>query len=63
LFFLWGDLEEIKGKEPDPAVQLRPSNRPFYCCIAEYGAQDTEADGEPSWIRCHKMIYTTISTE
>lgn len=33
LYILWGDLEERKSTE----ISIPPSNRPFECCISEYG--------------------------
>jgi len=58
LFTLWGNLEE---KDGDTAL----SNRPFECCIAEYGvemdADDPERGQVPfGWKRLYRMFGTTI---
>jgi len=55
LFFLWGELEEDK-KSGALASGNQTKNKPFICCIQEYGVRD-ESDG---WIRMHKMFSTTI---
>lgn len=59
LCVLWGDLEELKskGKNNEP-----PSNRPFECCIAEYGIPaDEQEDGDGyGVVRMFKMFGTAI---
>lgn len=56
LFFLWGELEEDKNSG-DLAAGKPTKNKPFICCIQEYGVK---GEGEDEWIRMHKMFSTTI---
>lgn len=71
MYILWGNLAEKKDSDgenhEDQAVL---SNRPFECCLAEYGEpveDDSEFDsrGGPvkehwGWKRCHRMFGVTI---
>lgn len=44
LFLLWGDLEELRRKgDGDDGERTRPSNKPFECCIKEYGVRSRES--------------------
>lgn len=78
LFILWGDLEERKRAAPDGQLDLTqpqntPSQRPFTCCIKEYGVPCDcleEGDGKESghheegclrWQRRFAMFGTTIN--
>jgi len=55
LFVLWGELAERKENGViDPAQPL--INKPFECCIQEYGVPD----GKDGWIRLHRIHHTTI---
>ena len=57
LFCLWGDLEEDKNK--GALASGKPTkNKPFTCCIQEYGVRVDGPEGD--WIRMHKMFLTTI---
>lgn len=54
LFILWGDLQEKKaeleatGKAYDADNEHQISNRPFICCIQEYGGRkNTENSDDP----------------
>lgn len=58
LFTLWGNLEE---KDADTPL----SNRPFECCIGEYGVEMDDDDPEKAdvpfgWKRLYRMFETTI---
>jgi protection-of-telomeres protein 1 len=57
LFFLWGELEEDK-KNGALADGKPTKNKPFTCCVQEYGVRDESQEGD--WVRMHKMISTTI---
>ena len=42
-----------------------PANKPFDCCIQEYGLPDESGDGgggerEGAWVQCRRLIKTTI---
>jgi hypothetical protein len=50
LFILWGNLREFKRNG-----EQKLSNKPFECCIREYGVRADEG-----WFRLHKMFETTI---
>ena len=59
LCILWGNLEEKKDDQ-----QL--SNRPFECCLAEYGIEMDDDDPQKAsqhfgWIRMYSMEGVTIS--
>ncbi|KAF2205657.1 hypothetical protein GQ43DRAFT_361865 [Delitschia confertaspora ATCC 74209] len=64
LFFLWGNLEELKCINlllPLPPYSQRLSNRPFDCCIEEYGYIDPQIYGEETNCqRIYRMCGTTI---
>lgn len=81
LFVLWGELAEQKekflesnrGVEADESFSLRKyhigtttANRPFECCIAEYGvpiSQGNKSDldsSEAEWMRCFRMFDTKV---
>ncbi|KAI6883932.1 hypothetical protein KC360_g4718 [Hortaea werneckii] len=58
LCILWGNLEE---KGPDEPI----SNRPFECCVLEYGQEMDDEDEEKAlvpmgWKRLHRLVGTTI---
>ncbi|KAI6869139.1 hypothetical protein D0864_14401 [Hortaea werneckii] len=58
LCILWGNLEE---KGPDEPI----SNRPFECCVQEYGQEMDEEDEEKAlvpmgWKRLYRLSGTTI---
>ena len=58
LCILWGNLEEMGRKDV-------LSNRPFECCVLEYGVEMDEEDEEKAlvpfgWKRLHRMFGTTI---
>ncbi|GAB7357853.1 hypothetical protein MBLNU230_g0024t1 [Neophaeotheca triangularis] len=57
MYVLWGDLQEIKSAGNE---DQGPSNRPFECCIAEYGVQGEEEDGEHGVVRMYKMFGATV---
>lgn len=53
---LWGDLLDLKSGRVESL-----SNRPFECCIMEYGVPVQPADGTSrKWVRCHKIFDTSI---
>jgi protection-of-telomeres protein 1 len=55
LFLLWGEVEEKKqANELD--TNKPPSNKPFDCCIQEYGISDSYG----GWTRMHRMFHTVI---
>lgn len=77
LFKLWGNLQEIKQRieamsagtqaTGDEAGRDRwggqLSNRPFECCVHEYGQRLDEGDRTDDgseWIRLHTMTDTAI---
>jgi len=53
LYILWGDLEEKKKAEGEQVAKRQrleePSNRPFDCCLQEYGT--LRSGGDPTVIR------------
>ncbi|KAM3423006.1 hypothetical protein BST61_g480 [Cercospora zeina] len=54
LFLLWGNLEEQAGGE-------ELSNKPFQCCIEEYGIEvDEAASALTGWQRMYSMFGTSI---
>ena len=67
LYILWGDLEEKKRAADEEQLAKRqkleePSNRPFDCCLQEYGT--LRNGGDPGvvsdWNRCFMMHGVTI---
>lgn len=65
LFILWGNLEELKSE--GTILPLAPkdskflSNKPFQCCIEEYGYFDPRVHkSEDECQRLHRMAGTTI---
>jgi hypothetical protein len=57
MFVLWGEVEEDKNKGLLGTGKV-PKNKPFVCCIQEYGVR---VEGlETDWTRMHKMFSTTI---
>lgn len=75
LFFLWGELAEQKDKflrshpqisaDEDLSLEkfnISTQNRPFECCIAEYGVEvpRSENDDTKDWMRVYKLFGTTI---
>lgn len=66
LYILWGDLEEMKKAEGEEAAKRQkleePSNRPFDCCLQEYGT--LRNGGNPAeikdWERRFMMHGVTI---
>lgn len=58
LCILWGDLAEQKAS----SVELAPSNRPFECCIAEYGTlkDGGEEKNIEDWERSYMLFGATI---
>lgn len=80
LFYLWGDLAEQKDKflgshpqiDADESFSLgtyniTAGNRPFDCCIAEYGVQvpldaddDSSQEADWPWMRLYKLFGTMI---
>lgn len=82
LFLLWGDLEEHKTRAADRAragfseapddssddERPQPSNRPFSCCVRQYGACVREPDPARAdagagrrWVRMYKLFGARIS--
>ncbi|KAF2273150.1 uncharacterized protein EI97DRAFT_190930 [Westerdykella ornata] len=66
LFILWGNLLELKRdlapsgvKFPLPTRDQRLSNKPFECCIEEYGVQ---VEPSPQWPTGWQRIYKLAST-
>jgi hypothetical protein len=57
LWALWGELEDDKNSGALAAGKLT-KNKPFTCCIQEYGIRLEGPEGD--WIRMHKMFMTTI---
>ncbi|KAF2667035.1 hypothetical protein BT63DRAFT_327557 [Microthyrium microscopicum] len=55
LFALWGEIEESK-RNGTHDLAITPRNRPFICCIQEYGVKNNEG----GWNRMHAMTSTTI---
>ncbi|TID18959.1 hypothetical protein E6O75_ATG06080 [Venturia nashicola] len=53
LFTLWGNLEELRSAE---SMDVVLSNKPFECCIKEFGVQDDEG-----WVRTHAICDTQIT--
>jgi protection of telomeres protein 1 len=65
LFLLWGNLEELKLVQVPlplgPADSKKLSNRPFECCIQEYGYFNPHVHEEESNCqRLYRMCGTTI---
>lgn len=54
LFTLWGDLEEVKnaGRLDESGT----SNKPFECCIKEFGVKEGN-----DWVRTHAICDTRIT--
>jgi protection-of-telomeres protein 1 len=52
LFTLWGDLEELKSAGK---LEGSPSNKPFECCIMEFGVKEGD-----DWVRIHAICETSI---
>lgn len=77
LSILWGDLEELKREEEggqkakkrkldntvDNSEAAAPSNRPFNCCVQEYGVlrDGGSADEVADWDREYMMFGVVIS--
>jgi protection of telomeres protein 1 len=70
LFILWGNLCEIKtllrdaGSDlPLPPGDNRIQNKPFDCCIEEYGHSVHLTEKNPEgWQRMHMLVQTHISS-
>jgi protection-of-telomeres protein 1 len=68
LFILWGNLQELKQqlmpqgiKFPLPHGDERLQNKPFECCIGEYGAKVEPSLRWPhGWQRMYRLMATTI---
>jgi protection-of-telomeres protein 1 len=53
LFILWGNVKELKDEGKLGPADV--TNRPFECCIMEYGVEQDD-----NWIRMHRMFGTTV---
>lgn len=66
LYILWGDLEEKKKVEGEQVAKRQkldePSNRPFDCCLQEYGMLSSGGDVAEigDWERRFMMFGVTI---
>jgi hypothetical protein len=68
LFILWGNLLELKKELspngvsfPLPAGSKTLQNKPFECCIEEYGARVIPSPRWPAgWQRMYKLASTVI---
>ncbi|KAH6641991.1 hypothetical protein C7974DRAFT_384646 [Boeremia exigua] len=68
LFILWGNLAELKDQLrarscdlPLPPGDNRLDNRPFDCCIEEYGYEVPVAEDAPmGYQRLHRLAFTKI---
>ena len=68
LFILWGNLFELKQeltvkgiKLPLPSGDSRLQNKPFDCCIEEYGSKVPPSVQWPQgWQRMHQPYNTLI---
>ncbi|KAF9700311.1 hypothetical protein EKO04_001749 [Ascochyta lentis] len=68
LFLLWGNLAEIKSELrargsdlPLPPGDNRVQNKPFDCCIDEYGHEVPVSEENPTgYQRLHKLALTKI---
>jgi hypothetical protein len=62
MFLLWGNLEEMRREETRVGEGL--SNKPFECCIQEYGVELDNDDPAKrpgnEWLRLYSMFGTTI---
>ena len=68
LFILWGNLEELKSVGRILPLPVDNSkilhNKPFDCCIEEYGYFDPKVHGvESNSQRLYRMAGTTIMNE
>ncbi|CAO2655333.1 Nn.00g103970.m01.CDS01 [Neocucurbitaria sp. VM-36] len=70
LFILWGNLLELKTELRDQGSDLplppgdnRLQNKPFDCCIEEYGHEVPITDANPDgYQRMHRLAQTFITT-
>ncbi|KAH8722423.1 hypothetical protein GQ44DRAFT_741639 [Phaeosphaeriaceae sp. PMI808] len=70
LFILWGNLLELKTELRDKGTDMplppgdnRLQNKPFDCCIEEYGYEVRLSDTYPTgYKRMHKLAHTKIQT-
>ncbi|KAF1352881.1 hypothetical protein EJ07DRAFT_168623 [Lizonia empirigonia] len=68
MFLLWGNLAELKGELrargadlPLPPGDNRLQNKPFDCCIEEYGLEVPVSEENPTgYQRLHKLALTKI---
>lgn len=76
LFLLWGNMMELKqemadqralgksGKDYDfplPTGDTRLQNKPFDCCIEEYGGRVPKSAEHPmGYQRLHRLVHTQI---
>lgn len=71
LFILWGNLLELKtdlrdrGSDlPLPPGDNRLQNKPFDCCIEEYGHEVHVSSNNPTgYQRMHRLVRTKIQAE
>lgn len=66
LFILWGNLFELKKellpkgvKFPLPNGDERLQNKPFECCIEEYGAK---VPPSPMWPKGYQRMFKIAAT-
>lgn len=65
---MWGNLEELKGELrargtdlPLPPGDNRLDNKPFDCCIEEYGHEVPVTEEHPTgYQRLHGLCFTKI---
>jgi|TARA_R110002003_G_scaffold135_2_gene12498 hypothetical protein len=70
LFILWGNLLELKtelrlrGSDmPLPPGDNRLQNKPFHCCVEEYGHEvDMSEKNRTGYQRIHRLAGTRIMT-
>jgi protection-of-telomeres protein 1 len=68
LFILWGNLLELKtelrtrGSDlPLPPGDNRLQNKPFDCCVEEYGHEIPNTEENPEgYLRMHRLAQTKI---
>ncbi|KFA75507.1 hypothetical protein S40288_01238 [Stachybotrys chartarum IBT 40288] len=67
LFLLWGNVEECKGAQGQAPALTAITNRPFHCCVRQYGVKVPEGDADKAdaglglrWERVFALFGTKI---